>query len=75
MFYISVSDAINVRLYLQTWQRKKTILNRLAFKKLNFLYPYSNSHFFYYLVVAWVFSHLGGGAGCSAISNKNAETL
>jgi len=36
MFYISVSDAINVRLYLQTCQRKKTILNRLAFKKVIF---------------------------------------
>lgn len=36
MFYISVSDAIKVRLYLQTCERKKTILNRLAFKKLNF---------------------------------------
>lgn len=36
MFYISVSDAIYVRLYLQTCQRKKSILNKLAFKKFDF---------------------------------------
>lgn len=36
MFYVSVSDAINVRLHLQTCPRKKTMSNRLAFKKLIF---------------------------------------